>query len=77
LFILLGLAFIDDGHYDFSFLSDPSSVLTLVIYFLALTFGQAIVHFLILKKTQNKYKSLLTFFGGIPIALVLLALMTV
>jgi hypothetical protein len=77
LLLLLAIAFVDEGHYNFSFLKDPSSILTLVIYFLALAFGQAIVHFLILGHTKTNYKALLSFIGGIPIALELLAVLAV
>jgi hypothetical protein len=73
LFLFL-LGFVDEGRYDLSFLKDGMGLLTLLIYFLALTISQAILDFGLLKNFKNNFRLLIVWIASIPIALMILAL---
>lgn len=69
--VALFLGFIDEGYYNFNFLSDPGSIIALLIYGAFIFLCQYAVYGLIFRKTDFKGKLFTSIFLGIILGIVL------
>ena len=73
--LIFFLFYIDEGYYNFNWMSNFGNWIAFIIYLAVFSLGQIITFLFILKKYKGNYKTALTNLIGIPLGFISILLL--